>query len=186
MVFWWVFFFSWFSTFEDRDEVRDLSLMHAISQDWDFKLHNEGVCVFNRAQYSNSDQILLDENDWKSFFSKAKLFFYFESIHCGSCVENEIRLLNSLFKKDDVVLLTKKKNSREWEVFKKLNNIDFEVIFWDTHTDPYEEDNLFKEAYRPFYFLMNDEGQLMYIHTAKFSYLELSENYLRKIKKEFF
>lgn len=168
-----------------EQKVKDSTLIQALELDFEFIIKMEGSKGWKDLQFFNlNNEIIIDKN-WDNFKNEKKLYFYFENIHCSSCVENEIRLLKTFFDANQVIILTKNQNARELQVFKKVHQFDFDMYYWNSRID--NEVSFPPENWlRPFYFILNEDGKMTNLYSPKFSYLELSHSYLDKIKRFYF
>jgi hypothetical protein len=87
--------------------------------------------------------------------SKNKLIIRNSEVGCGLCIETEIKLIGEFIKKigkENIICISTHGSARKLEVFKKMNNIDFDLYFYPNPMCSFE-----KTTSKPYLFTLNDD-----------------------------
>jgi hypothetical protein len=86
---------------------------------------------------------------------KNRLIIRNSEVGCGLCIETELKLLANFIKKigkENIVCISTHGSARKLEVFKKMNNIDFDLYFYTSPMSSFE-----KATSKPYLFTLNND-----------------------------
>lgn len=152
--------------------IKDLILTEALKDEMQYNMISETQELNRNLSLVNIEnrQTVL----FKDLVKSDVLFFYFANIHCSECVDNEAKLIQKNYKRNQIILIGKESSLRSLLVFKRLKSLEFDIYYMK----PDESFNMkAEELSRPIYFKVNELFKPYSLYEPKFSYPEFSENY---------
>ncbi|WP_298487559.1 hypothetical protein [uncultured Maribacter sp.] len=117
---------------------------------------------------------------------KQKLVFRFNTASCGICVDSVLLNLNRFSKennlKNEIVILTAYENNRDLHIFKKINNVNFNVLNFKEGDLNIPSD----KGHKPFLFVTDSTLICKSFFIPEKSWPFLTKKYLEHIKETYF
>lgn len=117
---------------------------------------------------------LLQEVALGDIIKEPTLVFRFSELHCQVCIDQEIKKLNSYFPKlkNRVIIITSYNSSRDFNVFRRLNQIEMPIYKLSKNL------NLdIEEAYTPYLFMLDSNLKIHHMFIPDKLYPNVSDSF---------